>query len=714
MSIELNGKHNTAKVFTDNIDSETISQVIELLNQEFIKDSQIRIMPDCHAGKGCVVGTTMTLKDKVVPNLVGVDIGCLDKDTEVLTPNGWIKISQYDNQEILIYDKLNQIAKFEQPLAYINMPCEEFYHFHHSKGLDQVFSEEHKMLLWKGYKGKGYNQEILLAKDFVDDVKKKTKIDYYGTKTTFHYNGKGLGLSDNMIRILVMISADGCVKYDKNKSKTYVGLHLKKERKINRACDLLTNGSFKFSKSVAKDGSTFIYFTLPFFYDKSLECFYNASSEQLAIVHDEIYNWDGTVDLKRNHKHFSSTDKKNADVVQFVLATQNIRAGISTITDTRPNFSPCYSVYETLNPIVSYNSNESIDIIKSIDGRKYCFTTSTGFFIIRRNNCISITGNCGMYAVKLEESDIDLKLLDTVINNYVPSGFGVHDCAIADYKGLSDIICHVNIDSAKQAIGSLGGGNHFIEVDRDKDGNLWLVIHCGSRHLGLEVCDHYQEAGYTAIEKESVKIKIDEKIKELKAKGLEREIETMIKIIKMQVPNIPKHLAYVEGTLFDDYIHDMNLVQEYAKINRQTIADIIISKMDLHPVDMFDTIHNYIDVKNMILRKGSISAQKDEKVLIPMNMRDGSLICIGKGNPDWNYSAPHGAGRIMSRSQAKTMVDMDEFTKSMSGIYSTSVVESTRDEAPMVYKPMDEIIKNIEDTVDVVDVIKPIYNFKAH
>ena len=182
----------------------------------------------------------------------------------------------------------------------------------------------------------------------------------------------------------------------------------------------------------------------------------------------------------------------------------------------------------------------------------------------------------------------------------------------------------------------------------------------------------------------------------------------------MQAPNVPKHLAYVEGKLFDDYLHDMNLAQEYAKLNRQTIADIIISKMDLHPVDMFDTIHNYIDVKNMILRKGSISAQKDEKVLIPMNMRDGSLICLGKGNPDWNYSAPHGAGRIMSRSQAKTMVDMDEFTKSMSGIYSTSVVESTRDEAPMVYKPMDEIIKNIEDTVDIVDVIKPIYNFKAH
>ena len=182
----------------------------------------------------------------------------------------------------------------------------------------------------------------------------------------------------------------------------------------------------------------------------------------------------------------------------------------------------------------------------------------------------------------------------------------------------------------------------------------------------------------------------------------------------MQAPNIPEHLAYVEGVLFDNYIHDMKLTQEYAKLNRETIADIIVSKMNLHPVDGFDTIHNYIDIDNMVLRKGSISAQSGEKVIIPMNMRDGSLICLGKGNPDWNYSAPHGAGRIMSRGQAKDLVDFDEFKESMNGIYSTSVVESTIDEAPMVYKPMAEIMENIKDTVDVIDVIKPIYNFKAH
>lgn len=396
MSISLTGKYNTAKVFTDNIDSETISQVITLLNQEFTKDLQIRIMPDCHAGKGCVVGTTMTLKDKVIPNTVGVDIGC------------------------------------------------------------------------------------------------------------------------------------------------------------------------------------------------------------------------------------------------------------------------------------------------------------------------------GMLAVKLEESEIDLKLLDETINANVPSGFGTHKRPVVNFDKLKDILCVIDINNANRSIGTLGGGNHFIEVDRDKDGSLWLVIHTGSRHLGIEVCKHYQKAGFALLHSTNLNEKIKNTISELKKRKLEREIENTVKILRMQAPKIPEDLCYVEGQMFDNYIHDMHITQEFAKLNRKTIADIITSAMNLHPIDSFDTIHNYIDAENMILRKGSISAQLGERIIIPMNMRDGSLICIGKGNPDWNYSAPHGAGRIMSRSQAKQNVEFNDFKESMQGIYSTSVVESTIDESPMVYKPIQEIMSNITDTVDVIDVIRPIYNFKAH
>ena len=328
-------------------------------------------------------------------------------------------------------------------------------------------------------------------------------------------------------------------------------------------------------------------------------------------------------------------------------------------------------------------------------------------------NLVGVDIGCGMLALRLEEDNIDLVKLDSVINEFVPNGFGIHDHKIA-HSRAKEIIAPIDYERSQLSLGTLGGGNHFIEVDRDKDNNLWLVIHTGSRHLGVEVCKHYQALGKTILRNEEIGAKIQSTIERLKAEGKERDIENTIKILKMQHQSIPDDLCYVEGDNFNDYIHDMEITQEHAKINRCVIAKIIIDKMGFHVEDSFDTIHNYIDINNMILRKGSISAQLGERVIIPMNMRDGSLICIGKGNEDWNYSAPHGAGRILSRSQAKICVSMDEFSKSMDGIYSTSVVESTVDESPMVYKPMDEIIKNIEPTVDIVDIIKPIYNFKAH
>lgn len=329
-------------------------------------------------------------------------------------------------------------------------------------------------------------------------------------------------------------------------------------------------------------------------------------------------------------------------------------------------------------------------------------------------NMVGIDIGCNMLATRLEETDIDLKKLDQIVNTKVPSGADIHERPVAKFSDIKRLIAPVNILKARCSIGSLGGGNHFIEIDRDKNGDLWLVIHSGSRHLGIEVCNHYQKRAISVLRKEYISPKIKDAVARLKAEGKEYDIENTVKIIKMQPQPIPDALCYVSGNDFRDYIHDMEIVQRYAVRNCQTMAEIIIDAMGYHVADQFDTIHNYIDIDNMILRKGSISAQKGERVIIPMNMRDGSLICIGKGNPDWNYSAPHGAGRIMSRSKAKESVDFDVFKESMKGIYSTSVTESTISEAPMVYKPMDEIMENIKDTVDVIDAIKPVYNFKSH
>lgn len=346
-------------------------------------------------------------------------------------------------------------------------------------------------------------------------------------------------------------------------------------------------------------------------------------------------------------------------------------------------------------------------------------------------NLVGVDIGCGMTAVRLKEKRIDLPNLDSVIRKHVPSGAEVHSETNEDRTTLrvDELRCfgkpnaNIRADLAYQSVGTLGGGNHFIEVDKDSDGNLWLVVHTGSRHLGLEVCHYYQELAYERIKNNfnggTRKEKINALIAKLKAEGrhkeISKEIDKFNRDYNEKNPSIPHELAYVDGEDFKDYIHDMDIVQKHAACNRAEIVRVILKYAKLHEVERFETIHNYIDTENMILRKGSVSAQAGEKLIIPMNMRDGSLICLGKGNPDWNYSSPHGAGRLMSRSEAKQNISMSEFKKTMTdaGIYSTSVNRGTIDESPMAYKPMDEIIRNVDDTVEIINIIKPIYNFKA-
>ena len=262
-------------------------------------------------------------------------------------------------------------------------------------------------------------------------------------------------------------------------------------------------------------------------------------------------------------------------------------------------------------------------------------------------------------------------------------------------------------------MGTLGGGNHFIEAGRDEEGAVYLIVHSGSRHLGLEVANYYQAEGYHVLNGSAQK-DVEALTAMLKSQGREREISKQIAALKnTKRTSIPKPLAYVSGELFDRYLHDMKIVQRYAELNRQAMMDEIVKGMKLHVVEQFTTIHNYIDTDKMILRKGAVSAAKNEKLLIPINMRDGSLLCVGKGNEDWNQSAPHGAGRLMSRSAAKESFTVSEFKKQMAGIYTTSVNKDTLDECPMAYKDREDIVNNIQDTAAVIGVIKPLYNFKA-
>lgn len=332
-------------------------------------------------------------------------------------------------------------------------------------------------------------------------------------------------------------------------------------------------------------------------------------------------------------------------------------------------------------------------------------------------NLVGVDIGCGIEVVQIKEKHIELQKLDKLIYEKIPSGFNVRTNTHRYFEScrLNDLHCasKVNLDRAEKSLGTLGGGNHFIECNKDDDGKIYIVVHSGSRHLGLEVANYYQNQAYEILNGSSA---IDQQriIKELKAEGREKEIQKALADLKnVKRTNIPKQLAYVSGDLFDEYIHDMKIVQEFAAYNRQAMMDEIIKGMKVHIAEQFTTIHNYIDLKNMILRKGAVSAREGEKLIIPINMRDGSLICVGKGNDDWNQSAPHGAGRLMSRSKAKESFTVSEFKKQMDGVYTTSVNKDTLDECPMAYKDMNDILKNIGDTVEVLNIIKPIYNFKA-
>ena len=332
-------------------------------------------------------------------------------------------------------------------------------------------------------------------------------------------------------------------------------------------------------------------------------------------------------------------------------------------------------------------------------------------------NLVGVDIGCGMEVIKIKERNMELQKLDKLIYERIPSGFNIREKAHRYFKeiNLDDLYCYKQIDirRAEKSMGTLGGGNHFIEANKDSEGNIYIVVHSGSRHLGLEVAKYYQEEGYKKLNGSTQK-DIDALIMDLKAQGRQKEIQKSIAALKnTKRTSIPRQLAYVSDELFLQYIHDMRIVQNYAELNRKAMMDEIVKGMKLHIVDQFTTIHNYIDTDSMILRKGAVSAMDGEKLIIPINMRDGSLICIGKGNDEWNQSAPHGAGRLMSRSAAKESFTVSEFKKQMEGIFTTSVNRDTLDECPMAYKGIDDIVNNIDETVDINRIIKPIYNFKA-
>lgn len=369
-----------------------------------------------------------------------------------------------------------------------------------------------------------------------------------------------------------------------------------------------------------------------------------------------------------------------------------------------------------------YATNANVAIMPDVHAGAGC-TIGTTMRLV--NNCVvpNLVGvdiGCGVMCAKIVEKDIDFEKLDKVIRENVPSGMSINATALKAAKKWADELpnlrCWTAIKSKEdyflKSIGTLGGGNHYIEIDVDEKGNHYLVVHTGSRNLGVQVCTYYQKQAekdylqnFNQIKKKTIDIMLKD--------GEKTRIEAFARSEK---PSYNKELLPVTGNTYLDYLNDMNIVQDYAFYNRFNIVRTIFTKMGWHEDGLFETIHNYIDFSQEypILRKGAVAAYKNEKLIIPMNMRDGALICLGKGNAEWNYSAPHGAGRLMSRAKAKAQLSMIEFQDEMNGIWTSCVSNSTIDESPMAYKPMESILENIGDTVEVLEIIKPIYNYKAN
>ena len=365
-----------------------------------------------------------------------------------------------------------------------------------------------------------------------------------------------------------------------------------------------------------------------------------------------------------------------------------------------------------------FAAKSKIRIMPDVHAGKGC-TVGTTMTVVDKvvPNIVGVDIGCGMYTIYLGKTEIDFEKLDTAAH-FVPSGKRVWESRRERFD-LMSLRCYRSLKNTKRlerSLGTLGGGNHFIEVNQAKDGTKYLVIHTGSRNLGKQVAELYQRLAIDLNKgKETYFQKRDAIIQEYKETGRKKEIQAALQAISwdQKETNIPEDLCFLYGTYFADYLHDVEICQQFAKRNREIIAEVLLERTGLTAVDAFHTIHNYIDTNEMILRKGAISAHKGEKVLIPLNMRDGSILAIGKGNPEWNQSAPHGAGRLMSRRKAKETLNMDEYHHEMQGVYTTSVNPSTLDEAPMAYKALEDIVAVIDDTIEIIEIIKPIYNFKA-
>ena len=773
------------KIFATTIEQEAVSQVYRLAGQTNFRDAKIRIMPDAHAGAGCTIGFTADLGDKVVPNLVGVDIGCFTEDTKVKLADG----RDLTFKELIEEDKAGKnnycysfdengnivISKISLPrkiktvddIIVITLDNGEIIkcttdHIFYDINLNEITAENLSIgtKLFPLYIDKAENHKD----EITNKQNKKIKTQLYSYSVVYqptskrwsyvHYLADEYNYRNNRVNTLKSF-----VRHHKDFNK-YNNSPENIERLSYKDHWLLHSTMVKHTNRLGISGFKAAAKNNKDFYSnagkkRSYSTWHGKNAEKNKIEasnRTKILNEKGILNsvkqreknrqkqLTNNTTKFSEQNKdenfKNIQQLSklrkilllchndfseksYNLARKNVYNGFTWLK--AKEISEKNNL--TFEDIVNYKNHVVVNIQKIHKKTDvYCLTNfEFGNFALSSGVFVH---NCGMLVANIGNVDLDLAELDKVIRETIPSGGNVNtkQGTRIYFEQLEDMVMYKhlrNIDHLQSSIGTLGSGNHFIEIDVDEDGNKYIVIHSGSRNLGQQVCKHYQNLAIDQCNAHTKEIKteINETIARLKKEGRQKESSKAIKEIKEKynrIDKVPTDICYLTGDLRQDYLHDMKLCQEFAWQNRLEMLRRILKGMKIkNVVEQWQTVHNYIDFSDNIIRKGAIRCNAGEKVIIPLNMRDGSIIAVGKGNEDWNNSGPHGAGRLMSRRVAKESLSMNDFKKSMEGIFTTCVNRGTIDESPMAYKNAQEIIDGIAPTADVVNIIKPIYNFKA-
>ena len=697
------------KLWLDDLEEGALEQAKILANLPFAF-KHIALMSDCHLGYGMPIGGVMATKGVVVPHAVGSDIGCFDMDTEFLSPTGWKKISKWKNEKVMQFHPEINKAEFIKPLNYIKEKCDKFIHIKTKYGIDQMLSEEHRCLVYKYNKSFDFSDRtVIQAKEIMENHNKLKNGFRHRFMTSFGVNiDNKLNINDDLLRIYVMFSADGSF------SRKRCVLQFKKERKIKRAEKLLKKANIEFNKSIHKNGTVRISFLLNI--KKGLNELWKANQEQLHIISNEVIYWDG------NQKNcFYTSKKEEADFIHYCFSATGKRAVM------RLDRGNEYRVFKYDNYLVGINSTSKTKIKykKSIDGYKYCFTVPSSYLVMRRNSNIFITGNCGMCAVKTSLTDIDTETLKEImkeIRKVIPVGKNRHKekqneelmPEITPEGGIMTCsaspeqpICRKEKEKALYSLGTLGSGNHFIEIQKGNDGHIWIMIHSGSRNLGYTVADYYNNV----------------------AKKLNEKWFSSVN---------PKHdLAFLplDSEEGKNYMREMQYCVDYALANRKLmmtrIEEIFANEFDgndngerislIEFDEMINIAHNYAKMENhfgqnlLVHRKGATLAIEKTIGIIPGSQGSKSYIVQGKGNKDSFNSCSHGAGRLMSRTQAKKELSLE---KEIANLEKQGILHSIRgvgqlDEAPSAYKDIQEVMANQKDLVEILVELTPLAVIKG-